>query len=194
MKKYGFFGGAFNPPTIAHEELAKEVLEKFQLDKIYFTPVGNKYNKKDLIDEKYRYEMLKNISSEKIDVTDIELNKEKMTAAEAFKMIKKEYKNSEIYYIMGTDNLEKLPTWNKAEEMLANYKFIILPRKNTVDEIINKNKLLEKYKKNIYYIKKQLSYSSTDVRKAIQEQDKEVLEKMLKPEVYKYIKINKLYI
>ena len=26
MKKYGFFGGAFNPPTIAHEKLALEIV------------------------------------------------------------------------------------------------------------------------------------------------------------------------
>ena len=29
MKRYGFFGGSFNPPTIAHERLAEEIEEKF---------------------------------------------------------------------------------------------------------------------------------------------------------------------
>ena len=30
MKKYGFFGGSFNPPTIAHERLAEEIADKFK--------------------------------------------------------------------------------------------------------------------------------------------------------------------
>ena len=30
MKKYGFFGGSFNPPTIAHERLAEEIADKLK--------------------------------------------------------------------------------------------------------------------------------------------------------------------
>ena len=57
MKRYGFFGGSFNPPTKAHEELAKEIMKEFNLDKLFFVPVGNTYQKNGLIDEKDRYRM-----------------------------------------------------------------------------------------------------------------------------------------
>lgn len=46
--KIGFFGGCFNPPTIAHINLAKKVLEKCNLDKLIFVPIGDFYSKKDL--------------------------------------------------------------------------------------------------------------------------------------------------
>ena len=55
MKKLGFFGGSFNPPTYAHINVAKMSIEKFNLDAVYFVPVGNLYNKLSLIDENYRY-------------------------------------------------------------------------------------------------------------------------------------------
>ena len=88
MKKYGFFGGSFNPPTIAHERLAEEIADKFKLDKVYFVPVGNYYEKTDLIDENKRLDMLKSIKTDKIDVLDIELNsKKKLLAVDAFELI-----------------------------------------------------------------------------------------------------------
>ena len=73
MKRYGFFGGSFNPPTIAHERLAEEIAEKFKLDKVYFVPVGNYYKKTDLIDENKRLAMLESIRNDKIDVLDLSL-------------------------------------------------------------------------------------------------------------------------
>ena len=39
MKKLGFFGGSFNPPTYAHINLAKLSIEKFKLDTVDFVPV-----------------------------------------------------------------------------------------------------------------------------------------------------------
>ena len=51
MQKIGFFGGSFNPPTYAHLEVAKTALRQLNLDKVFFVPVGNLYNKPDLIDE-----------------------------------------------------------------------------------------------------------------------------------------------
>ena len=36
--KIGFFGGCFNPPTIAHIELAKKAIEIAGLDKLIFIP------------------------------------------------------------------------------------------------------------------------------------------------------------
>lgn len=46
MKKYGFFGGCFNPVTKAHVELALEIVNKYKLDKVVFVPMGDKYDKK----------------------------------------------------------------------------------------------------------------------------------------------------
>ena len=58
MKKYAFFGGSFNPPTIAHKTLAIKAAEKLNLDKVFFVPVGDGYKKDGLIDEKHRFKML----------------------------------------------------------------------------------------------------------------------------------------
>ncbi len=57
--KIGFFGGCFNPPTNAHINLAIKVLKESNLDKLIFVPVGDFYQKQDLVSEEHRYNMLK---------------------------------------------------------------------------------------------------------------------------------------
>ena len=59
MQRLGFFGGCFNPPTIAHYELALKAIDIANLDKLYFEPMGDYYKKEELISSEYRFEMLK---------------------------------------------------------------------------------------------------------------------------------------
>ena len=196
MKKYGFFGGAFNPPTIAHEKLALEIAEKYNLDKVYFVPVGNFYNKKDLVDEKERLKMLKLISSDKIDVLPIEFNMNKnLNTSEALELINNEYKNVDRYFIMGGDNLEKLSSWQNPENCLNGNKFIAIERGKKISNIIENDNLLNKYSKNIFTLENNnlYTYNSTEVRNAIKEKNSEVINKKKKKKVYSYIKIENLY-
>lgn len=195
MKRYGFFGGSFNPPTIAHERLAEEIAEKFKLDKVYFVPVGNYYKKIDLIDENKRFDMLKSIRNDKIDVLDIELNsKKKLLAIDAFELINDNFSSSENYFILGGDNLEKLPNWENATKCLNN-NIIAIQRGKKLDNIIAGNKLLEENRNKIFEFNanKLYNYSSTEVRKAIKNDDIETLNKMLNKKVYFYIEENNLY-
>ena len=204
MKKFGFFGGSFNPPTYAHLKIAKESIEKFNLDKVFFVPVGNLYNKPELIDEKYRYEMLKIISKNEnnIEVEDIELNKEKtISAIQAFFMIENKYKkfyNHEIetYYIMGADNFINILNWKDSKQLIENYKYIIFKRDNIdIEEYINENKLLNKNKSNFNILKlNENNYiNSSSIRENIKKEKYKENVKYTKEEIIKYIKENKLY-
>ncbi len=173
MNKYGFFGGCFNPPTKAHIYLAEKVVREMKLDKLFFVPVGNYYSKPGLIDEKYRYEMLKIIckKNNKLGVIDIELGiGKKLKAIDIFKMIKEKYPNDDLYYIMGADNLAKISKWKNSEELIKYFKFIILQRDGfVVNNIIEKNDLLFKYRENFKTIENEIYFktSSTEVRKKI---------------------------
>ena len=56
--KIGFFGGSFNPPSYVHIELAKALINEYNLDKVIFVPVGDYYEKASLISSNHRYNML----------------------------------------------------------------------------------------------------------------------------------------
>lgn len=200
MEKIGFFGGSFNPPTYAHINIAKTAIKQLRLDKFFFVPVGNSYNKPDLIDEKHRYNMLKIAceNEEKLYVEDIELNqKDKLSAIEVFKMIEEKYRaNAEIFFVMGADNFVKLPTWNESERLISRYKYIIFERGNfNLQQNIEKNDMLKKNSKNFNILRLD-NYNKTSsgiIRDLLQQKKYEECTKFTKPEVVKYIRENELY-
>ena len=133
MQRLGFFGGCFNPPTIAHYQLALKAIEIANLDKLYFVPMGDYYKKESLIPSINRYEMLEFMvaGNPKLDVSAIQINQKKdLQAIDTFRLIQKEFSENEIFYIMGSDNFEKIDTWKDSEELINSYNYIILSRNN----------------------------------------------------------------
>ena len=197
VKKLGFFGGSFNPPTYAHINIAKMSIEKFNLDAVYFVPVGNLYNKPSLIDEDYRYKMLELICDDKIKVESIELGrKEPLNTLQVFELIEQKYKNTENYYIMGADNFEKLPTWKNAKELIENYKYIIFERNGSNSKsLIDTQELLKQNRDNFNFlnVEQYSNVSSGIIRNLIQNENYKECEEYTRPEIVQYIKENKLY-
>lgn len=164
-----------------------------------FVPVGNKYNKIGLIDEKHRYNMLKIATKQydKLDVSNLELNSNKnFKAIEVFEIINQKYQNTDIYFIIGADNLYKMPTWENLEK-LATYKYIIIKR-DTLDcnKLINSNEILKKHKNNFNIIQnnEHNTDSATKVRQIIQSENIKILEQYINIKVIEYIKENELYV
>lgn len=200
MKKLGFFGGSFNPPTYAHINIAKMSIEKFNLDAVYFVPVGNLYNKPSLIDEKYRYKMLQLVCGDKIKAENVELNrKETLDTLQAFNLIEEKYKNdeTEIFYIMGADNFEKLPNWKDSKKLVEDYQYIIFKRDGSnLEQCIEKNQILKKNRQNFKFLDLQqyADISSGIIRELIKKEDYEKCKEYTDTAIVQYIKENKLYI
>lgn len=197
MSKIGFFGGSFNPVTFAHINLAKEIVDSCNLDKLIFVPMSNFYEKDSLIEFKFRYDMLNLICSKikKFEVSDIE-NKEnsKLYAIDIFEIIENQHKNDDIYYIMGSDNLERIETWKEYNKLVQNYKYIILERKqNAFETIVNNNIDIKKHKDNFEVVSnnKYNNISSSLVRDKIKKN--EDVSDLVPKEIAKYIKENNLY-
>jgi nicotinate-nucleotide adenylyltransferase len=144
VERLGFFGGCFNPPTIAHIELIEKTINEYKLDKVYFVPMGDLYKKSELIPAFHRVNMLKLAinGKNKMDIllTSVNSNKE-LQAIDTFKIIQNEFKNSENFFIMGSDNFEKIKFWKNSEELLNNYQYIILKRDNNISSSIVREKI-----------------------------------------------------
>ena len=144
MERIGFFGGCFNPPTIAHIELIKKAIKEHNLNKVYFVPMGDKYQKENLIPAYHRIKMLELVLKDNMDmIFNSVYSPYGMTAAECFREIEKEFKNSENFYIMGSDNFDKIESWSEYEFLMQNFKYIILDR----DEKISSRKVRTRLKK-----------------------------------------------
>lgn len=189
--RIGIFGGSFNPPHKMHKDIAIKLLENNYLDKIIFVPTGNNYNKPGLLDGQDRLNMLKLIAKDynkqKIDVSDFEVNGSLYTI-NTLKHFKNIYPDDEIYFICGTDNLAEFYTWRNYEEILENYKILVIARNdNDFNDII---KIYSDYAENIMLANIEMRIiSSTIVRKEILENGfTERLKEYLDENVIEYLK------
>ena len=185
MSRIGFFGGSFNPPTIAHLEIVKLAICEANLDKLVIVPMGDKYEKHELIPFKYRYEMLLKMfeNNEKVKISNIQENQMKKSyAIDTFKIIKKLYVEDEKFFIMGLDNFSNIANWKNSNELLNEYEYIVFGRNNIPIDIE-----LEIVK----FINISQNVSSTEARFNIKN-NKDV-ENILTKEVISYINKNGLY-
>lgn len=169
--RIGFFGGCFNPITNAHLKLIKNAIEKENLNKVYFVPMGDLYQKKDLISLEHRKKMLELVfeNEPQMDILDISNKNKKMYAIDTFKIIDEEFAESERFFIMGTDNYKKITNWKNSEDLIKNYNYIILDRNTGNTKDISSSIVREKIKLG------------------------ENIENLVPPQIIEYIKQNNLY-
>ena len=182
------YGGAFNPPTIAHLEIIKYLRLKYPKAHILVMPTNNKYKDEKLVDYKYRYRMVELLVKglDNIEVSDFELKQNDKYLGTADTLSKLNHP----YFVMGADALSKIMTWINPENLIKDNHFLVFPRDNIdLEEVINNNDLLKKYKNHFKIIDdfKEIDCSSTSFR---QLKDKN----LVTSEVYEYIKDNNLYL
>lgn len=170
-KVIAVFGGSFNPPANSHISLAKQILENNRnIEKVIFVPVNVKYNKEGLALNEDRFFMLQKIceNNEGLEVSDIEITSQRqLYTIETLKLIQEQYKDNEIYFVLGTDNLKELETWHEADELLKNFKMLVLERGNDdIEQIIEEDDFLKKYKTSFIKLQniKKINLSSTEIR------------------------------
>ena len=197
-KSIVIFGGSFNPPLNSHFSIAQQVLNQFEeVEKIVFIPVNKKYPKDGLLDNEHRYNMLKLVANKNSNfiVSDIDMHGDKsLHTIETLEEMQKQFPDNEMWFLIGSDNLKELYTWNRPEELVSKYKILVMERENDkMKEIIEKHELLFKHKENFMKLNEEIrsNYSSTYVRTQIKEGKS--VRYLLPDEVYEYILKNKLY-
>ncbi|MBQ9782631.1 MAG: nicotinate (nicotinamide) nucleotide adenylyltransferase, partial [Clostridia bacterium] len=199
MKKVGLYGGTFNPPHIEHINIVKNVIKELDLDLLIVMPTYVSPHKigAEVADKSMRFEMLslafKNDS--KVLVSDYEISKQDVSYTYlTIEHIKKEYKGSELYFIVGSDMLENFPKWKNPNVIAKNVNMVLVER--PFDKI-NTQKIIKIYE-NLYnkpvLVTKYLgqNVSSTDIRiKAKLDLDfssdtsQEIYDYIIKNDVYK---------
>ena len=191
--KIGIFGGSFNPPHKMHKEIAIELIKKHYVDKVIFVPTGSKYKyKNNLLSDKVRFEMLKLMcrDNNNLEVSDYELKEEVVYTYETLDYFKNKYKDDDIYFICGTDNLSYIDKWKRGEYILSNNKLLVIKRDTSdINTLLDKYK---DYKDNIIVTDiKENEISSTKIREMIYNNKR--VKNYLDNKVLDYIIRNKLY-
>ena len=197
-KQIVIFGGCFNPPLNSHFSLAQQIINEYEnIEQIIFVPVNSKYQKADLISNEHRYKMLKLAcdKNEKFDVSRIELDSPRpLYTIETLRIFQETYSKYQIAFIIGSDNLKEINTWEKAEELTKDFKIYVLERdKDNIEEILKSNGFLNKNKQEFIKEKDNITsnLSSTFVRNKLK--NGKSVRYLTTDEVVSYIEENKLY-
>lgn len=132
--RIGIFGGSFNPPHKMHYNICKKLLDEWILDKIIVVPTGDGYPKAELIDFKYRYDMLRLLMAdeESIEVSDFEGQSDGMVyTIQTLRHYKELYPKDEIIFICGLDNLKQIKSWKDYQTILQEFRIIVINRDYT---------------------------------------------------------------
>ncbi len=185
------FGGSFNPPTIAHYQIAKHILKQTDCEQFFFLPVGDQYPKKGLISSAHRVAMLNLVCEQlqhaSVSTLEVEAN-HVLTSFETLSLMKKQYPTQEIAFVIGADNLEDLPNWVQYEQLIKHFKLIVFRRDDIeVDHIIANQ--FEKYKNQFIVLNSfgKMDVSSTQYRENLDRSD------LVLESVDHYIKQHQLY-
>lgn len=152
------FGGSFDPPHIGHQTIAKKAIKKLDIDLLIVVPAYlNPLKIKSFLDAKTRFNLLKKLFSknEMIKVSKFEIKQDRpVYSIETIKYIKKKYKPSKIYLIIGADNYKTFHLWNNYEEIKELVELVVVTRDGY------------KYKKdeNVKRLKVDIKISSTELR------------------------------
>lgn len=195
MKKYGIFGGTFNPPHIAHYTLAEEVRKILNLDKIIFIPSALPPLKdiSRIVEIKHRFVMAK-IAFERnkyFEVSDIEIkiNNSKSYTIDTLIKLNDIYKNESVkfYLILGLDSIIDFPKWKSPEKLFDYAEVVIIKRPGSKITDVKR----EFAEKAMFVDVSQLDVSSTQIRENIKNNIS--IKSLVLPEIEQYIEKNNLY-
>jgi len=133
-------GGSFNPPTIAHLKMLKAALDQLGAEKGFFVPTADKALRRkmrragfpeEVLAEETRMEMLRAMAEadSRLDVTDVEFQHPKhWYAQETMGYIQEQYPEAELYFLIGSDNLENYARAFRLVEFLEKYRYAVVDR------------------------------------------------------------------
>lgn len=181
------YGGAFNPPTKAHFQITKYLLQTYPNATLTLLPTNDFYAKESLVSFEHRLAMVKLMQQalgEQVLVSD-------------FENTQSEYRGTYFtlrhfnhpYFVLGADAFREIEKWIRFPDVAIENKFLIIPRDGIdVKKMIEKHPLLYQHSDNFTVLSdfKPIDMSSSVFRQLKNQQ-------MVLTSVYQYIKENQLY-
>ena len=197
-KKYGIYGGSFDPIHIGHVALADSAVRECGLDKLIFMPAYISPFKQDrkATDGRDRCGMIETMLSTNsaFCLSRYELNKEGTSYTIETLRHWKKLLDGELYFVLGFDSAVQVDKWYEGKEILMNYHLITARRPDTDDNeglrIIESFR--EKYGADITVLEMEpVDASSTEIRNLVKEG--KPVTGLVPPGVEEYIIEHQLY-
>ncbi len=198
IKKYGIYGGSFDPIHIGHIALADHAVKACGLDKLIFMPtyVSPFKQGRKVADGKDRCAMIEfalRINSA-FCLSTYELNKKGTSYTIETLQHWDGMLDGELFFVLGFDSATQLDKWYEGEKILSDYHLITARRPDTDDEkgMQILESFREKYGSDITVMEMEpVDASSTEIRERIKSGSS--ITGLVIPEVEEYIIEHQLY-
>lgn len=139
QQKIALFGGSFDPPHIAHQQIPLFLLDNHLADEVWFVPVKHHPFGKVVTSDEQRVAMLEKmiqrITEEypeyaqklRIECWEIDKNHSSYTA-QTLDALAKQHPDKKFSWVIGTDNLEKFHLWHEYQRITQEFGVFVYPR------------------------------------------------------------------
>ena len=168
-KKIGILGGSFDPAHKGHIKISVEARKKFQINKIIWAITKkNPFKSKSHYNLKERINYAKKITK-KYKFISINFYENKINSNKTINLINylyKKNKSSEIFFLMGADNLISFHKWHKWKIISSKCNILVFDRTNYKSKSLNSVAFKKLNGKGLKFIKyKKVNISSSKLRK-----------------------------
>lgn len=136
LQRIGLFGGAFDPPHLAHTALARAVLQQFELDQLRVIPTGQAWHKsRTLSAAHHRVAMARLAFADlpRVHVDPQETQREGATfTIDTLMALQAQYPGAQWWVCIGEDQAARFATWHRWTEILQCAHLIVAPRPEAV--------------------------------------------------------------
>lgn len=195
--RIGIMGGTFDPVHEGHLAIARAAADQLALDRVLFVPAGNPHFKlgQKIASAHDRVRMVElAIAGEPLfELDEREVERQGVTyTADTLEELVAVYPGAELFFIMGADSAETLPTWKRADD-IARLCTVVVAQRPSISEHAAKDALEASSSGfNVIYIDAPLvDASSTGVRECVAQGSG--VQDVVPPSVADYIQAHGLY-
>jgi nicotinate-nucleotide adenylyltransferase len=195
-KRIGIYGGAFDPPHLAHEALAQSAVSQYALDELLILPTGVAWHKsRALTAAAHRIAMARiafaGVPQARVDARET-LRSGATYTIDTLHEIQAENPQAELFLLMGQDQLAFFPQWHRYQEILQIATLLVALRADSMPASSPKDPQ-NPVKIGFSTIHMPASpISATQIRQLCSQQ--QAIDHLVKPSVARYIAEHRLYL
>jgi len=198
QKRLGIFGGTFDPPHIGHLILAAEARDQLDLDSTIWvlTPDPPHKHGQDITPLPQRLAMVELAigADDGFSLSRVDIDRPgPHYTVDTVKLLKQQYPDQTLIYLMGGDSLQGLPEWYRPDAFLSVVDGIgVMRRPGDEIDLSELFSLLPQLKEKLNFVTAPLlEISAQQVRRRAKE--KRAYRYYVLPSVYRYICENSVY-
>lgn len=119
--RIGVFGGAFDPPHLAHVALVRSAIEDLQLDEVRVLPTGQAWHKaRPLTQAQHRLAMARCAfeGMPQVVVDDREIHRSGPSyTVDTLEELLAEHPGAQLFLLIGEDQRQSLPSWHRVSDI-----------------------------------------------------------------------------